>query len=115
MLASLGSRALRACGLLALARLLRSDGVILCYHNVVAAGDSGPANGLGLPMSRTGFERQVRWLLRHYQVVPLGGIVARRARGAGFRGGAALTFAGGYAGGFAYALPLLQRLGRPGP
>ena len=113
MLASLGYRALRACGLLALARLLRSDGVILCYHNVVAAADSGPGNGLGLHMSRTDFERQVRWLVRHYQVVPLEEFVARRARGAALRGVAALTFDDGYAGVFAYAWPLLQQLGVP--
>src|SRR5258707_1187534 len=108
MLASLGYRALQACGVLALARLLRSDGVILCYHNVVATGDKGPGNGLGLHMPRTDFERQVRWLARHYDVVSLEEFVARRARGASLRGVAALTFDDGYAGVFAYAWPELQ-------
>ena len=113
MLASLGYRALQACGVLALARLLRSDGVILCYHNVVATGDSRPENGLGLHMPRTDFERQVRWLAHHYDVVPLEEFVARRARGASLRGVAALTFDDGYAGVFAHAWPLLQQLGVP--
>ncbi|HYL72357.1 MAG TPA: hypothetical protein VEY89_13740, partial [Candidatus Dormibacteraeota bacterium] len=72
--------------MLALARLLHSDGVILCYHNIVATGDAGLGNGLGLHMSRTNFERQVRWLARHYAVVSLEEFVARRARGASLRG-----------------------------
>jgi peptidoglycan/xylan/chitin deacetylase (PgdA/CDA1 family) len=46
-------------------------------------------------------------------VVPLEEFVARRARGAPLRGVAALTFDDGYAGVFAYAWPLLQRLGVP--
>jgi peptidoglycan/xylan/chitin deacetylase (PgdA/CDA1 family) len=104
---------LRASGLLALARLLRSDGVILCYHNVVADGDSGPQDGLGLHMPRTAFERQVRWLVRHYAVVSLDEFVARRARGESLRGVAALTFDDGYAGVFAHAWPVLQQLGVP--
>ena len=113
MLASLGYRALRACGLVALARLWSSDGVILCYHNVVPDGDSGPGNGLGLHMPRTNFERQVHWLTRHYDVVSLEEVVARRARGASLRGVAALTFDDGYAGVFTHAWPLLQQLGVP--
>lgn len=113
MLASLAYRALRASGLLALARLLRSDGVILCYHNVVADGDSGPESGLGLHMPRTVFERQMRWLRSHYEVVSLEEFVARRARGASLGGVAAVTFDDGYAGVFSHAWPLLQQLGVP--
>src|SRR6267142_5683292 len=113
MLASLAYRALRACGVLALARMLRSDGVILCYHNVVADGEGAPGNGLDLHMPRTNFERQMLWLRRHYEVVSLEEFVARRAGGESLRGVAAVTFDDGYAGVFAHAWPLLQQLGLP--
>src|SRR5690349_8469883 len=112
MLGSLAYRIFRASGLLALARALRSDGVVLCYHNVVAD-DDGPENGPAVHMRRTVFERQMRWLARHYDVVALDEFVARRARGTSLRGVAALTFDDGYAGVFTYAWPLLQQLGIP--
>ena len=113
MLASLAYRALRACGVLALARMVRSDGVVLCYHNVVADGEGAPGNGLDLHMPRTNFERQMLWLRRHYEVVSLEEFVARRAGGESLRGVAAVTFDDGYAGVFAHAWPLLQQLGLP--
>jgi peptidoglycan/xylan/chitin deacetylase (PgdA/CDA1 family) len=104
---------LRVSGLVALARRLRSDGVILCYHNVVPDGAGGPGSGLGLHMSRTNFERQVRWLAGTYELVSLGEFVARQAQGAPLGGVAALTFDDGYAGVFEQAWPLLQELRVP--
>jgi len=113
MLASLCYRALRTSGLLALARRLRSDGVILCYHNVVGDRDVSLGNGLGLHMRRTDFERQVRWLAGRYELVSLDDFVARRARGTSLRGVAALTFDDGYAGVFDWAWPILQTVRAP--
>jgi peptidoglycan/xylan/chitin deacetylase (PgdA/CDA1 family) len=104
---------LRLSGLLALARALRTDGVILCYHNVVPDGDPGSDSGLGLHMPRATFARQLRWLSANYTIVSLEEFVARRGRGASLRGLAALTFDDAYAGVFACAWPLLQELGIP--
>ena len=112
-LASLYYRALKLSGALALARRLRSDGVILCYHNVVADRAAEASHALGLHMSRADFERQVRWLADTYELVSLEELVVRRARGAPLRGVAALTFDDGYAGVFEYAWPVLQELGVP--
>ena len=112
-LGSLCYRALRVSGLVALARRLHAGGVVLCYHNVVADRDAGSANALGLHMSRTNFERQLRWLAGTYGLVSLEEFVGRREGGAPLRGVAALTFDDGYAGVFEYAWPLLQALRVP--
>src|SRR5262245_64734643 len=96
-LATLGYNALRVAGLTTLARWLRGDGVVLCYHNVVER--PGPAAGaLGLHIPAATFERQIHWLAKHYTIISLEEFVARVLRGTSLRGLAAITFDDGYAG-----------------
>jgi len=100
-------------GLLTLARRLSSGGVILCYHNVVAATEPGASDTLGLHMPVPTFERQMRWLATNYDVLPLAEFVDRFSRGASLRGAAAVTFDDAYAGVFDHAWPLLHALNLP--
>lgn len=110
-LASLCYNALRISGVTTLARRLAGDGVVLCYHNVVSNGSAPSPLGLHMPLAT--FERQVRWLLKHYAVVPLDEIVSRLLQGRPLRGMAAITFDDGYEGVFEHAWPLLRHLGVP--
>lgn len=112
-LASLCYGALRVSGLTTLARRLSRGGVILCYHNVVAAGDDGPQTTLGLHIPLPRFEQQMRWLVRHYTVVPLAELVSTFSRGGSPRGTAAVTFDDAYAGVFDHGWPLLRDLRIP--
>jgi peptidoglycan/xylan/chitin deacetylase (PgdA/CDA1 family) len=109
-LAALCYDALRYSGVTSLARRLTGGGVVLCYHNVVAAGG---ADALGLHMPLATFERQMRWLRDHYAVIPLEELVSRQLRGRSLRGVAAVTFDDAYAGVFDHAWPLLRDLGVP--
>ena len=97
-------------GLLTLARRLSSGGVILCYHNVVAATDAGASDTLGLHMPLPTFERQMHWLAANYDVVPLAELVDKFSRGESLRGAAAVTFDDAYGGVFDHAWPVLQAL-----
>ena len=110
--ASFGYAALRYGGLTILARWLRSEGVVLCYHNVVAQAGGGSAT-LGLHIPFATFERQVRWLAKHYTVVSLAEFVNRLLRGGSLRRVAAITFDDGYTGVFKWAWPLLRHLSIP--
>ena len=112
-LGSLCYTALQLSGLTALVRQLRSGGVILCYHNVIAQRDAGPTGYLGLHMPLRRFERHMRWLAAHYELLPLEEFVDRLSRGGSLRGVAAVTFDDGYDGVFAHAWPLLRDLGIP--
>lgn len=103
---------LRAVGVPAMNRRVRDAGVVLCYHNVAAAADC-VAGEPGLHMSRERFERQMRWLARHYRVVPLAEFVDRITRRTSLRSLAAITFDDGYAGVFEHAAPVLQALNLP--
>ncbi len=111
-LAALGYSIFRYAGLTRVARWLRNDGVVLCYHNVVAPSVRPPAT-LGLHIRLATFERQISWLTRHYTIVPLDEFVDRVAGGASLRRVAAITFDDGYAGVFDNAWPLLRDLGVP--
>ncbi len=95
------------------ARLLRRGGTILCYHNVVPDGAAGESATPTLHMPLGRFEAQVRWLARHYEIVRLGELMERVARGEQLLNVAALTFDDGYVGSFQHAVPLLTRLGIP--
>jgi peptidoglycan/xylan/chitin deacetylase (PgdA/CDA1 family) len=104
---------LRALGAPAVNRRLRNAGLILCYHNVVQS-DAGVVPGdPSLHLSRERFERQMRWLARHYAIVPLSEFADRLAAGGSLRSVAAITFDDGYAGVFHHAGPILHALGIP--
>lgn len=112
-LASLAFRALELAGVTALARRFSRHALILCYHNVVAERDTNARDPLGLHMPLATFARQMRWLARNYDVIPLTELVARVSNGASLRSLAAVTFDDGYGGVFEHAWPLLQDLGIP--
>ena len=105
-------RGLRAARIPALRRRLNDAGLILCYHNVVAT-EEDCAGCPGLHESRARFERQMRWLADHYQVVGLSEFIGRLTNGASVRSMAALTFDDGYAGVFEHAVPILDALRMP--
>lgn len=113
MVRSLFYVGLEALGAPRVVRRLRCAGTILCYHNVLPAEEivEGAAPDLHIPLGR--FEAQVRWLARHYEIVPLGELVERIACGRQLRRASAVTFDDGYAGVFEHALPLLASLGIP--
>jgi peptidoglycan/xylan/chitin deacetylase (PgdA/CDA1 family) len=101
---------LRMLGIPAASRRLHTAAPILCYHNVVPSGYDG-IGGAGVHMTRETFERQLRWLVAHYTVVPLIEFVERVHRGASLRGIAAIAFDDGYHGVFEQAAPILKALG----
>jgi peptidoglycan/xylan/chitin deacetylase (PgdA/CDA1 family) len=111
--ASLYYGGLCAVGLPAINRLVRDAGLILCYHNVVATMGDAHAGGPGLHLPVANFERQIRWLARHYDVVSLVELVDRLSTGKSLRSLAAVTFDDGYCGVFEHAVPVLQALGIP--
>jgi peptidoglycan/xylan/chitin deacetylase (PgdA/CDA1 family) len=104
--------ALRAVGATAMGRRLQRGAVVLCYHNVVAH-ERPRAGDPGLHLTRERFERQVRWLARHYDIVSLREVADRVAAGRNLRGVAAMTFDDGYAGVFEHAVPILRALNAP--
>ena len=94
-------------------RAARRGATILCYHNVVGDGDAAQSATADLHMPLARFEMQVRWLIRHYEIVPLRELVERLERGKQLSRVAALTFDDGYAGTFKHVVPILTRLGIP--
>lgn len=111
-LAPLVYHALRLTGVTTVARRMRGDGVVLCYHNVVAQ-HNGASATLGLHLPVATFERQIRWLATHYTIVPLEEFADRAIHRRSLRGLAAVTFDDGYAGVFEHAWPLLRNLRIP--
>jgi peptidoglycan/xylan/chitin deacetylase (PgdA/CDA1 family) len=110
-LASLYYGALKVAGVSALARRFSTGGLVLCYHNVVS--DASASDRLGLHMPLATFARQMGWLARTYDIVPLAELVSRLSNGESARGLAAVTFDDGYSGVFANAWPVLRDLGIP--
>ena len=103
---------LRRLGITAVRRRMRPAGPVLCYHNV-AGPDECRHGEPGLHMPRDRFERQVRWLSAHYDVLPLADFVARATVRSARRPAAAITFDDGYQGVFEHAVPILRALGLP--
>jgi len=101
---------LRALGIPAVMRRLHAAGLILCYHNVVPAGDTG-IGGAGIHMSRDKFERQMRWLVANYEVLSLREFIERLEGGDSLRSTAVIAFDDGYSGVFEQAAPILHALG----
>jgi peptidoglycan/xylan/chitin deacetylase (PgdA/CDA1 family) len=101
---------LRALGIPAVTRRLQAAGPILCYHNVVPMEESG-IGGAGIHMPRETFERQMRWLANHYEILPMREFILRLECGASLRKAAVIAFDDGYAGVFEHAAPILQSLG----
>jgi peptidoglycan/xylan/chitin deacetylase (PgdA/CDA1 family) len=113
MLSSLAYAGLRAIGLLALVRRLNDAGVILCYHNVVEGTAATRSGEPSLHLPAQAFQRQMRWLVRHYQVVPLEELVGRLRDRRPLRRLAAVTFDDAYLGVFHHAWPVLRDLQIP--
>lgn len=81
---------------------------IFCYHAV----ESGWESALAVPPDV--FERQLQWIRRHHQVVPLSQAVARLdRRGRPPRRLSALTFDDGFTSVYEHAWPRLRRLALP--
>ena len=109
MLSRLVYRGFGALGLPALARRLRNGAAILCYHNVVhEAQSAAPRGETSLHLPLRDFQRQMQWLVRHYEVVPLGDLVRRLEQRQTLRRLAAVTFDDAYFGFFEHALPILR-------
>ncbi len=110
MLSPLLYRTLHATGLTALVRHLRSAGVFLCYHNVVfptGAVQTGD-RGVHIPVDR--FRDQMRWLVSHYDVIPVSEFLDRLAARKATRRMASVTFDDAYTGVFEHAWPVLHEL-----
>src|SRR2546423_8198832 len=111
MLSLLAYRGLHATALPALARRYRNAGVILGYHNVISSADTRQMGSNGLHMSVERFGRQMRWLVAHYDVLPLSEFLDRLIAGRPMRQTASLSFDDAYAGVFEHACPVLRELG----
>jgi len=77
---------------------------VLMYHSV---GGRGP-----LSVSSAEFDWQMRYLARHYDVIPLSGVVARAAYGAR-RPAACITFDDGLHDVYEHAAPILKKYSLP--
>jgi peptidoglycan/xylan/chitin deacetylase (PgdA/CDA1 family) len=87
---------------------LRSRAVVVAFHRI----DSSLANDpIGCTPER--FERFCRFFRRHFQVVPLSGLLADYRAGEEVGGQLAITFDDGYANNFETAAPILRRHGLP--
>jgi peptidoglycan/xylan/chitin deacetylase (PgdA/CDA1 family) len=111
MLATAFYTGLRSSGITAVARRARQGGVILCYHNVVAAGAATGEPGLHLDVDQ--FRVQLSWLERHYAIVPLRDFAEHVRTGRSTRGLATITFDDGYLGVFDLAWPIMRDMGLP--
>ena len=89
----------------------RRELLILCYHGVTDA----PATWRGWWQlaPRDQFERQLRYLMRHYRIMPIDGALAELRAGGLRAPTACVTFDDGYLNNRTVALPVLQRLGVP--
>jgi len=103
--------ALHATGVTTLARRLRNAGVVLSYHNVESPSGAVETSASGLHMPVDRFRLEMRWLVAHYDVLPLSGFLDRLASGESMRRTASVTFDDAYAGVFAHAWPVLRELG----
>ncbi len=94
-----------------LARRVRPGAVVLCYHNIVEQPAEVADPALHMPVDT--FRWQMAFVARHFDVVSLDELEARRVRGASLRGLAAITFDDAYLGTLAHGLPVLRALQLP--
>jgi peptidoglycan/xylan/chitin deacetylase (PgdA/CDA1 family) len=75
---------------------------VLCYHSV---------NPLACihSVSPELFDAQLRYLMKHFHVLPLGDMIAEFRRGGPSEPSAAITFDDGYVDNHTYAFPILER------
>lgn len=83
--------------------------LVVCYHGVARQGD--PADWLLLP--RETFEAQIRYLSRHYRVLPIDLALRKLWEGQLHMPTAAVTFDDGYANNLSVALPILEKYAMP--
>jgi len=98
--------------LLASSRRRAGTWTVLTYHRIgVAPPGGGEAEGPDL-VSPARFRAQIRWLRRHYEVLPVGEAFERmRGGGAPARPLASITFDDGYRDNVDVALPILRAEG----
>ena len=92
-------------------RRRRADLLILCYHGVTPR---RPRPGFApLFVTRADFEQQLRYVRRHYRILPIDAAIAELWAGGLREPTACITFDDGYRNNRTEALPVLERLGVP--
>lgn len=103
-------RLLNAMGASTLSRRMSRDRLlIVCYHGIT--NDETSSDWLLHPV--TCFEREIAFLVRHYEVLPVDEALARLYGPGLNRPTASITFDDGYANNLSVALPVLQRFRAP--
>jgi len=93
----------------------RQRAVVLRYHSVSELTEENSSYRCPtIAVSPSVFEAQMRYLARHYAVVPLAELIACQQAGEPFpKRAAAITFDDGYKDNFTHALPVLRELNLP--
>ena len=110
------ARAARWCGLLALLeRRPKRPGILVLNHHRVAYPDACPYDHGVIDSTPEQFERQIRWLQRHFRILTLEEVEEAVAGRRPIRDcGALITFDDGYIDNYAVAFPILKSLGVQG-
>jgi len=90
-------------------KLTGSQVAILMYHRIVTTGDNWSLNGL----STDAFERQLAYIIRNYEVIPLEQLAGCLANGDWPAKAVVITFDDGYKDNFRNAFPLLKKYNMP--
>lgn len=94
-------------------RLNRRKSLVLLYHGVDAGAPNPVLNFDGMHVRVTRFERQMRYLAKHYRAVTLDQLLDGAPDAGRGKPLAAITFDDGYGNLYRYAYPVLKRLGLP--
>ena len=103
-------------GLFTLSRALAQSKLpVLRYHSVAELEDRADLYlAESLTLSPASFERQVRFLSRHFSIIPLADLVTRLRQGKGpYRNAIAITFDDGYRDNYLRAFPILKKYKAP--
>lgn len=88
--------------------------IILLYHRIVDDNTKYLDKGPGMHHHIRDFEKEIPYLKKHYQVLPMDEVVAQIKSGKGFdRPTVAITFDDGYRDNYTLAYPVLQKHGVP--